>query len=68
MLRYRLHTLLILLAVGPPILAVLWFFRIGVIATVTFMVAVVLAGVVALTVGWWVERQGQILITASARW
>jgi hypothetical protein len=50
MFRYKLRTLLILLAVVPPLLAVLWFsphIQATVIATGVMMLAVLLAGLVA---------------------
>jgi len=57
MLRYKLRTLLILLAVGPPMLAGLWLSPdslAAVAATGVLMLAVVLSGVVASIVDpWW---------------
>ena len=40
MFRYRLRTLLILLAVGPPVLAGGWFFAVPVVSSVAFWLGV----------------------------
>lgn len=46
-MRYRLRTLLIVLAIGPPVLAVIWWYGrivVGVSLLVTFVVGLLILG------------------------
>jgi len=46
-MRFRLRTLLILLAVGPPVLAMLWFY----FTAIRLALVVAMIGVIAITGG-----------------
>jgi hypothetical protein len=67
-MRYRLRTLLILLAVGPPLLAWTWLYTVPIVTSLTFLVlATILAAclfgaVLGRTLLWGIE--GSLLVAA----
>ena len=63
MLRYRLRTLLILLAVGPPVLAWAWIYRIPLVISLALILAACILGtVLGRTLLWGIEG----LLTAAS--
>jgi len=51
MFRYRLRTLLIVLALGPPVLAGVWWYR-ELLGPVLVMIAAVITGASPIALGW----------------